>query len=566
MLRFLFGGLATVAGLVLLFVASFGDPSIVLDRFHGVVSLIGPGHGHAPTGHPPTVDRATSDRQAVVTGDNAPAGALDRASIGAVPNEFRPASPPVTPGQTEPASRPGSPGGAQTGSPPVLQDASQADASRAASPPVPQVQPQSQASHPVPPSQTGSLPPPHQQATQEPPAPPPPAVAEAAGLRAQREALERQLQQLQDEMAQASKSVSSLHTQADDERHSLDALEQKRAEEETRIRELDANRERALPPNDRNSPTPAAKTETTQLAGTPTATAQVAQAPSTPARDAQTPVAASPGDAQKPTAATVPDAPPPIARPLQPQISAAAPVQVTQPPAFPEASAIVAADVDRAEPTWLPLPPPLPANPPQPSTANATAPTGAPPQSTDAMASGRAAAADSDRDRLQRTAQNGGGAMKAALERLRHAQPGLAPDLASPQPDIAPRGHAAPVTRGTDSPYARPARQAGPRSRLEMAREALTGGRVDEARQYLEQAQMQLVFRPVTPTGEDAPGGSRMASDVASALSMLGAGNGSGALQYIDRAMTETRPAGNPPAASTGRLPYGGAPVAEAGQ
>jgi hypothetical protein len=74
-----------------------------------------------------------------------------------------------------------------------------------------------------------------------------------------------------------------------------------------------------------------------------------------------------------------------------------------------------------------------------------------------------------------------------------------------------------------------------------MARAALQAGRVEEARQYLEEAQLQFVFRPVTPTSDDNPGSSRVAGEVASALSMLGAGNVRGAVVYIDRAAAETR-------------------------
>jgi hypothetical protein len=101
-----------------------------------------------------------------------------------------------------------------------------------------------------------------------------------------------------------------------------------------------------------------------------------------------------------------------------------------------------------------------------------------------------------------------------------------------------------------------------------MARAALEAGRVEEARQYLEEAQLQLVFRPVTPTAGEAIGGSRVAGDVASALSMLGAGNIGGALGYVERAMEQARPAGGypPPQGYSYGGPYGGAPVAEAGQ
>jgi hypothetical protein len=58
LLRFLFGGLATVAGLVLLFVASFGDPALV-HRMGAALSSIVPGQAPAATEAPvETADRA----------------------------------------------------------------------------------------------------------------------------------------------------------------------------------------------------------------------------------------------------------------------------------------------------------------------------------------------------------------------------------------------------------------------------------------------------------------------------------------------------------------------------
>jgi hypothetical protein len=100
-----------------------------------------------------------------------------------------------------------------------------------------------------------------------------------------------------------------------------------------------------------------------------------------------------------------------------------------------------------------------------------------------------------------------------------------------------------------------------------MARSALQAGRIEEARQYLEEAQLQLVFRPITPTADDSPGPSRVAGDVASALSMLGAGHTDGALQYVSRAMDEAHSGGFPSPQDHGYgRPNGGAPMAEADQ
>jgi hypothetical protein len=169
-------------------------------------------------------------------------------------------------------------------------------------------------------------------------------------------------------------------------------------------------------------------------------------------------------------------------------------------------------------------------------------------------------------------AQSDPGAMDAVLNRLRHAPPGVVPPL-PPGPEMVARGEDAPAAEryadatGSDAAYSQP-RQVGPRARLGMARAALTAGRIDAARQYLEEAQLQLVFRPVSPGVDNAPGESRVAGDVASALSMLGAGDAGGALQYVDRAMGESRAGGYPPPrgdGSGGPFGGGGAPVAEAG-
>jgi hypothetical protein len=76
--------------------------------------------------------------------------------------------------------------------------------------------------------------------------------------------------------------------------------------------------------------------------------------------------------------------------------------------------------------------------------------------------------------------------------------------------------------------------------RLMQARAALAAGRLEEGRQLLEQAQVQLVLRPVGPEG-NSPGSSVAAGQVAEALSMLGAGDARRAVHYIDLAMAQTR-------------------------
>jgi hypothetical protein len=71
------------------------------------------------------------------------------------------------------------------------------------------------------------------------------------------------------------------------------------------------------------------------------------------------------------------------------------------------------------------------------------------------------------------------------------------------------------------------------------ARTALAAGRTEEAQRLLEQAQVQLVLRPISPS-QDAPvGGSVAAGQVAEALSMLGAGDLLHAIRYINLAVAQ---------------------------
>ena len=86
------------------------------------------------------------------------------------------------------------------------------------------------------------------------------------------------------------------------------------------------------------------------------------------------------------------------------------------------------------------------------------------------------------------------------------------------------------------------------------ARTALAAGRTDEAQRLLEQAQVQLVLRPVSPS-QDAPiSGSVAAGQVAEALSMLGAGDLLHAIRYINLAVAQADPA---PVLATGAPPVG---------
>jgi hypothetical protein len=86
-----------------------------------------------------------------------------------------------------------------------------------------------------------------------------------------------------------------------------------------------------------------------------------------------------------------------------------------------------------------------------------------------------------------------------------------------------------------------------------MARDALAAGRAGDARQLLEEAQLQLVFRPIGPDDEQPPAGNREASLVADALRSLGAGDPQRAIVAVDQALGGGQGA---PAAS----PYGSPP------
>jgi hypothetical protein len=72
--------------------------------------------------------------------------------------------------------------------------------------------------------------------------------------------------------------------------------------------------------------------------------------------------------------------------------------------------------------------------------------------------------------------------------------------------------------------------------RLADARAAVIEWRVEDARRYLQAAQLQLVFHPVQP-GEESPRSSQAAGPVGQALAALGYGDRGRALVAIDQAM-----------------------------
>jgi hypothetical protein len=117
-------------------------------------------------------------------------------------------------------------------------------------------------------------------------------------------------------------------------------------------------------------------------------------------------------------------------------------------------------------------------------------------------------------------------ARAAVLARLRRQAParGTASHVTSDEP---------PAPAPTEPPAA------PPRQRLLAARTALAAGRVGDAEKLLQQAQIQLVLRPTTPSQDVSVTGSVAAGQVAEALSMLNAGNVQHAMHYINLAAAQ---------------------------
>jgi hypothetical protein len=114
----------------------------------------------------------------------------------------------------------------------------------------------------------------------------------------------------------------------------------------------------------------------------------------------------------------------------------------------------------------------------------------------------------------------------SVLQRLRQRPAAQRPAAAAPAAVARTAPSAPPVS-------ARPAWH----ERLVQARAAVAEGRMGEAQRLLEEVQLQLVFRPVTPDAPSPGSGNPAAGDVAEALSLLGAGHQSAALRSIDRAL-----------------------------
>ncbi len=125
--------------------------------------------------------------------------------------------------------------------------------------------------------------------------------------------------------------------------------------------------------------------------------------------------------------------------------------------------------------------------------------------------------------------------IRGALARLRRSAQQPPPSAEATQPyavgSVNRSSSGGPVDRGRA--------RSSPGTRMSLAHDAILAGRIGDAQQLLEQAQLQLVFRPVAPTAGQPPGSSRAAGEVAEALSMLGAGRVDAALRALDRAMAQ---------------------------
>jgi hypothetical protein len=93
-----------------------------------------------------------------------------------------------------------------------------------------------------------------------------------------------------------------------------------------------------------------------------------------------------------------------------------------------------------------------------------------------------------------------------------------------------------------------------PAVRLMAARQALTGGRPEDARRMLALAQTEMVFQPVTPDQPDASGGNMAATEVGYAIRWLDLGNPDMAVRQID-AVLATMPTSDATGAPSDEAP-----------
>ncbi len=124
--------------------------------------------------------------------------------------------------------------------------------------------------------------------------------------------------------------------------------------------------------------------------------------------------------------------------------------------------------------------------------------------------------------------------LSSVLARLRQSGPVMPPERRAPEPDTAPAMQFPPP----------PAL-----ARLAAARAALSGGRAEDARRLLQEAQLLLVFRPVASGGDasEGRGAAASAADVARALEALSGNEPGLCARFMDRAAGDLAGAAPPP-------------------
>lgn len=239
-------------------------------------------------------------------------------------------------------------------------------------------------------------------------------------------------------------------------------------------------------------------------------------------------------------------------------------VDLTPPAAAPEAQ-----PAPQSAPQ--PPPPPPPAPPPQ---ATAPAPASAPPVAAPAPAAAPAMHIAAPPPPAAQSAAAQPAPAPAFVpppviivpehrEAPRPAPTVAAPPRPRPEPPddtqsvlarLRQRTTTVPQIVSTPPVVAQPDPQPVVRQRLAMARSAVLSGATEDAIHILQEVQLRLVFRPVSPDNAEPPPVGQSASDVAGALTALGGNDLRRGLQFIERAMTDASGAnvasGPPPPAA----------------
>jgi hypothetical protein len=160
---------------------------------------------------------------------------------------------------------------------------------------------------------------------------------------------------------------------------------------------------------------------------------------------------------------------------------------------------------------------------------------------------------------------------RQSLDALRKQRRDIQSTLAQPQtqPQHAPGD--TPSGRTLQHEPAHPTRQSvstteaqstgSSRVQLMNARQALMGGRPEDARRMLALAQTQMMFQPVTPDQPDPAGGNVAATEVGYAIRWLDIGNPTLALQQINVALANVPAVDNPAVSNNVAAPAAAPPT-----